>query len=236
MKDFIKKKLKSILGFIQNNFRPATENKSPIDIYFEEVSRESYEFFKNDIFKSACFVKDEDIRSYCIRKALKKTLDNSMFLEFGVFKGDSTKLFSSFLSDQKRIIYGFDSFEGLDEEWLSTDYNPKGKFSLSKKQPNLPKNVKIIKGRVEETLENFLKENKNKIVFCHLDLDNYSPTKFVLQKIKPQLFPGSILLFDEFYGYQNWKEQEYRALKETFKEDEYKYIAFGKRQASIEIL
>ena len=71
---------------------------------------------------------------------------------------------------------------------------------------------------------------------CHLDLDNYSPTKFVLQKIKPQLFPGSILLFDEFYGYQNWKEQEYRALKETFKEDEYKYIAFGKRQASIEIL
>ena len=93
MKDFIKKKLKSILGFIQNNFRPATENKSPIDIYFEEVSRESYEFFKNDIFKSACFVKDEDIRSYCIRKALKKTLDNSMFLEFGVFKGDSTKLF-----------------------------------------------------------------------------------------------------------------------------------------------
>ena len=57
-----------------------------------------------------------------------------MFLEFGVFKGDSTKLFASFLSDQKRIIYGFDSFEGLDEEWISTDYNPKGKFSLSKKK------------------------------------------------------------------------------------------------------
>jgi len=236
MKDFIKKKLKSLLGFIQNNLRIQNENKSPIDFYFDEASKESYEFFKSDIIKSSNFIKDEDIRSFCIKKALSKMKDNNLFLEFGVFKGDSIKFFAKFLSNQKKIIYGFDSFSGLEEEWISKDYNPVGKFSL-KKKPSLPGNVKIIQGKIQDTLESFLKENgKNKIIFSHMDMDNYNPTKYALAKIKPFLTQGSIILFDEFYGFQGWKNHEYKALTEVFKENEYKYIAFGSRQASIEIL
>ena len=37
MKDFIKKRLSSIIGYIQNNLRVKTESKSPIDFYFEEI-------------------------------------------------------------------------------------------------------------------------------------------------------------------------------------------------------
>ena len=69
-----------------------------------------------------------------------------------------------------------------------------------------------------------------------MDMDTYTPTKYALNKIKPFLQKGSIILFDEFYGFPDWQNHEYKALKETFKEEEYKYFAFGNRQVSIEIL
>ena len=90
---------------------------------------------------------------------------------------------------------------------------------------------------MQTTLENFLKKNsENKISFAHMDMDTYTPTKYVLDKIKPFLTKGSIILFDEFYGFQNWEIHEYKAFKELFNEKEYKYIAFGTRQVAIEIL
>ena len=69
-----------------------------------------------------------------------------------------------------------------------------------------------------------------------MDLDTYTPTRYVLSEIKPFLKKGSIVLFDEFYGFPNWEKYEYRAFKEVFKENEYKYIAFGTRQVAVDIL
>ena len=54
--------------------------------------------------------------------------------------------------------------------------------------------------------------------------------------IKPYLQKGSIILFDEFYGYPNWQLYEYKAFTEEFNPNEYKYIAFCTRQVAIEIL
>ena len=53
-----------------------------------------------------------------------------------------------------------------------------------------------------KTLKDFLLNNDKKIAFIHLDLDTYNSTSFVLKKIKNFLQPGSIILFDEFYGFQ----------------------------------
>ena len=238
MKNFIKKKLKSILYFIELNFKIKIANKSPIDIYLDKVSQDSYEFFKEDINKSSSFTNDEDIRHYSISKAFKNiNSNNNIFLEFGVYKGVSTKLFAKFLSHYDLEIYGFDSFEGLEEDWIASDYNPIGTFSQKKKHLKMPKNVKIITGKIQDTLDNFLKSNLDKkIIFVHMDMDTYTPTKYALNKIKPFLQKGSIILFDEFYGFPDWQNHEYKALKETFKEEEYKYFAFGNRQVSIEIL
>ena len=58
-------------------------------------------------------------------------------------------------------------------------------------------------------------------------MDNYVPTKFVLKKIKPYLVKNSILIFDELYNYPGWKNGEFKALKEEFKEDDFKYKAFN---------
>ena len=66
-------------------------------------------------------------------------------------------------------------------------------------------------------------------------MDNYAPTKHVLTHIKSKLKKGSIIIFDEFYGYPNWKNHEFKALQETFEREKYDYIGFSSRQAVIKI-
>ena len=141
------------------------------------------------------------------------------------------------LKNINETIYGFDTFEGLTEDWLTHVFFPKGSLSLNNKLPKVAKNAILIKGKIQDTLDNFLKDNlKKKILFAHMDMDTYASTKFALAKIKPFLEKGSVILFDEFYGYPNWQQEEYKAFTEVFKENEYKFIAFCESEAAIQIL
>ena len=69
-----------------------------------------------------------------------------------------------------------------------------------------------------------------------MDMDTYASTKYALNKIKPFLKKGAVILFDEFYGYPNWQQEEYKAFIEVFNENEYKYIAFCESEVVIEIV
>ena len=60
-----------------------------------------------------------------------------------------------------------------------------------------------------------------------MDMDTYNPTKFTLEKLKPYLVKNSIILFDELYNCHGWKNGEFKALKEVFKEDEYIFKGFN---------
>jgi hypothetical protein len=124
-------------------------------------------------------------------------------------------------------IYGFDSFEGLREDWNGRIDHPKTTFTLNKKLPKLNNNVTPIVGWVQDTLNPFLKEHNPSIVFTHMDMDTYESTKFALEQIKPYLSKKSIILFDELYNYVGWEYGEYRALKEVFKDTEYDFILFA---------
>ena len=88
---------------------------------------------------------------------------------------------------QKKIgakkIYGFDSFVGLNEDWEGTEY-PKGYFDLKGNLPKVEKNVILIKGRVQDTLREFIKEKNIKISFIHIDLDTYEEYKICTRRIK----------------------------------------------------
>jgi len=81
----------------------------------------------------------------------------------------------------------------------------------------------------------FLEEKKPLINFVHMDMDTYETTKFILQNIKKYLDKNSIILFDELYNFTGWEVGEYKALKEVFKETEYKFIAFSKNQSPVAI-
>jgi hypothetical protein len=116
---------------------------------------------------------------------------DGLFLEFGVAGGDSLRFLNKYLPNQK--IYGFDSFEGLPDEWASW---PKGHFKC--KIPNFNSdNIELKIGMFDKTLPSFLESHKEHISFVHIDCDLYESTKYVLEQLKDRLIAGSILCFDE---------------------------------------
>ena len=191
------------------------------------------------------FVLHNFSKYYALRKSLqiiKMDKIKGDYCEFGCFTGASLNHVlrvtskDAFLKEKK--IYGFDSFYGLKEDWIGTAEFEKGYFNLDGKMPQVKNNVILIKGWVQDTVNNFLKQNNPEICFAHMDLDTYESTKFVLSQIKPYLKKGSILLFNEFYNFPGWSVGEYKALTEVFDEKEYKIIAFSKHgwEAVIEII
>ena len=153
-------------------------------------------------------------------------------MEFGVYVGTSINFFSEYVN----TIYGFDSFQGLRDDWLGHSL-PKGNFNLNKKLPKLNKNVIPIIGWVHDTLVPFLEKYKPEINFVHMDMDTYETTKFILSQIKPYIVKNCIIVFDEFYNFA-WEVGEYKALKENFNDNEYRYVCFciDGKQAAIQII
>lgn len=143
-------------------------------------------------------------------------------LEFGVYTASTINLISSVLNQDK--VYGFDSFEGLPEEWkISTDSNlnkyKKGYFAL-KELPKVNDNVVLVKGFYDQSVEPWIEEtNLSQVKFLHVDSDLYSSAIFILTTLNKYLVPGTVIVFDEMHPwggkrYDMWADHEYRALKE----------------------
>ena len=170
--------------------------------------------------------------------ALKSvTNPEGLFLEFGVADGYSLNVMAPKIPDV--TFFGFDSFEGLPEAWHGTNGYLKGAFDRKGTLPDVPQNVRLIKGWFEETVPSFqpLKTNL-KISFIHLDADIYSSTKTVLNLVGDKLCSGSIIVFDEYHGYPGWQNGEKKAWEEYLITTnlEFKFIAFSQMQAAIEII
>ena len=179
--------------------------------------------FEEHIKNSLVFRDKRRLRESAIKSSVSNDKNKKYYyLEFGVFKGETSNFFSKFVNK----LYCFDSFEGLKEDWVGSSA-PVGHFNLDKKVPKLNSNVEPIAGWVEDTLENFLKKHNPKINFVHMDMDTYAPTKFTLEKLKPYLVKNSIIVFDELYNYLGWKNGEFKALNDVFKEDEYLFKGFN---------
>ena len=236
IKNYLLKILKKLISFFNNRLKVKVQPSSPADLYHEDVAKNSYETFKNYFKDSYVFSDDNSIRSFAINEAIKKFDKENLFLEFGVFKGDSINLFAKKLKKINADIFGFDSFKGLKDEWMTEEFNPPGTFDLKGEKPKVEKNVKLVDGWVEETAKSFLSKNSKKIAFIHFDLDTYNSTSFVLKLLKNNFQSGTIILFDEFYGFPNWEKYEYKAFKEEIDENKFKFIAFGSRQACIKIV
>ena len=229
--------LQRVLTILRNNCLPLPRSHTlaltPYEMYVEEEIKKCYETFK-PYFKKSIFLNFKDYHKFIIERAKENDEYNKKFyLEFGVYKGTSINFFSKHVN----TIYGFDSFEGLKEDWAGYELQ-KGYFSLNRKPPKLNKNVIPVVGWVQDTLVPFLEKHKPEINFLHLDMDTYESTKFVLTKIKPYLVKNCIIAFDELYNFSGWELGEYKALKETFNDNEYKYVCFrlDGTQAAIQII
>jgi O-methyltransferase len=123
------------------------------------------------------------------------------YLEFGVRYGDSILKWAALNTDPNSRFIGFDSFEGIPEDWVSvTSTAKKGEFSVRGVAPQTTDmRVRFVKGWFNETLRPFLRNfTPQSRLIIHNDGDLFSSTLYTLATLDPLLQPGSILIFDEF--------------------------------------
>ena len=226
IKKILKKLSKVVFHLIPQElhtfFKIGEEKEKVYNYYTKKEILECFNHFEKYL-QNALHLDNFNIRTYAIERSLLNDKEkNKFYLEFGVFKGTSTNLFADYV----KTIYGFDSFEGLREDWAGF-LLPKGHFNLNKKIPELKSNVVPVVGWIQDTLEDFLKQHNPKINFVHVDVDTYETSLYILKSIKPYLDKNAIILFDELYNFPGWRNGEYKALQETFNENEYKFRAFS---------
>jgi hypothetical protein len=167
---------------------------------------------------------------------------DELLLDLGVWLGWSTRLISD-ASD--RMVYGFDTFEGLVEDWQIDDQIviKQGTFSLAEPlaerfmrdtgvslNEGLPaalgRRVQFVRGSTYETLAPFLAERAAApIRFFHMDLDTYESCLHALETCKDRFVEGSVLVFDEFLV-TNGEMRAFFEFQSKY-ELEYQYRAWG---------
>jgi len=141
-------------------------------------------------------------------------LDNGQapidYFEFGVARGDSLRSWCSLNTQPETRFFGFDSFEGLPENWTSE--RPKGAFGTSGETPDIrDPRVRFVIGWFQNALPEFLQsyQPRNRLVI-HNDSDLYSSTLYCLTAMNRLIPAGTLIIFDEFYDVLH----EYRALSD----------------------
>ncbi|MGY4615500.1 hypothetical protein ACVWZ4_000727 [Bradyrhizobium sp. USDA 4472] len=175
-----------------------------IEIAFLKAALQSAEYYEQHLFTAATFDSDLDLLTAALR--LVKT--DGLFLEFGVASGRT--ITHAARQRPQQSLYGFDSFEGLPEDWRSGYL--KGRFAGN--LPPVPSNVTLIKGWFNETLPEFLKDHPERVAFLHVDCDLYSSTKCIFDLLADRIGSGTVIVFDEFWNYPGWHDHEIKAFDE----------------------
>lgn len=201
----------------------------PHRILLEQAQEEAAAYAQKNM-KSAVILKTRD---EILRFAIQQIRLEGLALEFGVANGDSIRIIAGMLNQN---IHGFDSFEGLPENWGGR-HEGKGHYSTGGKLPTVPSHVTLYKGWFDNTLPDFLKQNRDQIVLLHIDCDLYSSAATVLELLAPRIRPGTIIIFDEYFNFASWREHEYKAFQEFVSKYKirYSYLCWGYQQVVVRI-
>ena len=178
--------------------------------------RSSADYVEECMKDAVIFWRLNEILEFCLNRAPQQGL----ILEFGVAGGKSINIIADIAKN--REVHGFDSFEGLPEDW-SGHIETKGSFSKKGQLPKVRSNVRLHKGWFSDTLPQFKEQNKDTIAFLHIDCDLYSSTREILDQVSDRLMSGTIIEFDEYFNYPNWQEHEFKAWQEFVMEHNLKY-------------
>lgn len=201
------------------------------DVLFERSVQDSADYAEKNMKDALLFFDEskESMWKYC----LKQIKFNGIMAEFGVFNGKSINYISSLLPQYK--FYGFDSFIGLKEDWTGWEWS-KGDFSLNGILPKVNNNVELISGYFDESLPNWLLKNTGPFSFINIDCDTYEATSSVLNLLgSDRIVPGTVIIFDEYFGYNNWRMHEFKAWQEFVSKNniKYTYLAINHLQVGI---
>lgn len=155
--------------------------------------------------------------------AKKASNVEGLVLEFGVRFGNSIHMLAELFP---QAVHGFDSFEGLPDEW---HHEPKGSYSTKGVIPIVPENVQLHAGWFDQTLPAFLAQHAGPVKFINVDCDIYSSTKTVLDLLAPRMQVGTVIVFDEYIGNAHWREDEHKAFQEAVTRYgwQYEYLCFS---------
>ena len=205
-------------------------------LLWESAARESADFVKQYIGEVLVFKRVHQIRSHAVGKIKEQKIEG-VCLEFGVYKAKSINYFAKCFPELDFV--GFDSFEGLAEDWMG-HHLTKGGFNMGGKLPRVKQNVRLVKGWFDQTLPKYCQESlRDKPVrFIHVDGDTFEAATIVFKNLSGHLKPGVLILFDELIGYPNWKNGEFLAWKNITSEHSinFRYLSFCSQQALVEII
>lgn len=228
MKSLIRNSIQKIIGTSHlikevQSLRSQIIQEDNLEKIALRISREhTASYIVKNLPKAKAFQSVEDIINFSV-DSVAEHMKSGLFLEFGVWKGRSINRIAR---KTKHVVFGFDSFEGLPEAWR-TGFNT-GEFALPTNQlPEVEHNVRLIKGWFNQTLPEFIKTTESNIALLHVDCDLYSSTKTIFEHIGDRLVSGSIVLFDEYFGYPTWENHEYLAFQEFISSSGKKYEYLG---------
>jgi len=120
------------------------------------------------------------------------------YLEFGVYRGDSMAKMAKRFTDPRSEFIGFDSFEGLPEDWGAIGA---GTFTTSGSLPGIDDpRVRFVRGWFQNTLLPYLSLRPvTRPTLVHFDADLYSSTLFLMTALWYHV-PEYYFIFDEFSG------------------------------------
>jgi hypothetical protein len=163
-------------------------------------------------------------RHETIRYAASKISVDGLLVEFGVATGETINQLAKLRPNDR--VSGFDSFKGLPEDWSGTGLMA-GRFDRNGDIPAVEKNVELVHGWFNESVPAWRAQNPGNIAYCHIDCDLYSSTVDVFKAIENGFVSGTIIIFDEYFGFPNWRGGEHKAFMEMLERTGKKYKALA---------
>ncbi len=173
-------------------------------------------FVKQHLSKAKRLTSDAQL----IRFASDAVSLHGAYIELGSKVGRATNFIAAL--NPTKIIHGFDDFTaGLPVKWDRADEDfPAGTFAYKDKSnlpPQVLDNVLLYDGKITDNLRSFKEQILQKdlpVAFLFVDSDIYQNAKDGLTALKDNIVPGTIIVFDEFYNYDNCENHEQKALQE----------------------
>lgn len=219
---------RTLVPFVAYLKQATAQGPSVIDDLHRRAIAESADYAALHMSRALTFKTREALWNFALAKAPAEGL----CAEFGVWNGASINHFARRLAPRR--IHGFDSFEGLAEDWAGAGC-PKGTFDRGGALPPVEANVTLVKGWFDATLPDFLAANPGPFAFVHVDCDTYPAARIALSAIVARLAPGTVIVFDEYFGYRGWREGEHKAWRETAAAHaiDADYVGFSHQQVAL---
>jgi hypothetical protein len=169
------------------------------------------------------FETDYDLHDWVVGEVDLDLMHKGLVLEFGVATGRTLNHFARLLPG--KTVYGFDGFQGLPEDWTS---RMRRGFFARDSLPVVRSNCQLVVGWFDQTLPRWIKSNHQPVALLHVDCDLYSSTVTILNNLKHQIVPGTVIVFDEYINYPGWQLDEFKAWQEYVAKHKIRYEYIGR--------